>query len=167
MLCTSAASLLVNVLERVCRKYSRVHSVLRSCGVFPRRFSIAMDVDGWKWKTEHEMMRNAWWNQWERKEITARRAEGNKVEKVAVYLLPLHVEACHGGDDSADDWSSAAVFAFRRSRWFLPAVYFCWKSFNSCYSLVIIFTTSCISLFIHQQRLDLLFECVGLFITLM
>lgn len=35
--------------------------------------------------------------------MTARRAEGNKVEKVAVYLLPLHVEACHGGDDSADD----------------------------------------------------------------
>lgn len=42
----SAASLAANVFVRVCRKYSRDHPVGRSCGMFPRRFSMAMDENG-------------------------------------------------------------------------------------------------------------------------
>lgn len=36
------------------------------------------------------------------------------------------------------------------------------SQFNSCCSLEITFMTSHISLFIHQQRLEFLSECVGL-----
>lgn len=60
-------------------------------------------------------------------------ATKKKVQKVVVYLLTLHVEACHGGTASA----GRAAFAFTSGSWFLNQQSASPEShFNSFYPLV-------------------------------